>query len=171
MITIGNGVREEEATAPGMLRGCHRRIRHFAALASRLAASPDAPAGEIADAAASIHRYFTVALPLHHADEEESIRPRLPRTPGLERALASMQEQHQGLETRLATLVPLWSGLAAQPETAGGLAESVRRATADFEAACEEHLHLEEEAIFPAIDELPSTEIDAILSEMRARRA
>lgn len=171
MIQIGRGGREDETSAGGLLRGCHRRIRHFAALATRLAESPDARPEEIADAAASIHRYFTIALPLHHEDEESSIRPRLPQTPELARALTTMHEQHDELETRLSKLVPVWDRLAREPATVRDLATELRDATAGFEAACEVHLQLEEAEIIPAVDALPATERDAIRAEMRERRA
>src|SRR4051812_30710357 len=58
------------------LLDCHSRIRRFSTLAIRLAEA-DAPPNEIAETAAAVHRYFTVALPLHAADEDLSIAPRL----------------------------------------------------------------------------------------------
>ena len=32
---------------------------------------------EVVQAASGAHRYYTVSLPLHEADEEETVRPRL----------------------------------------------------------------------------------------------
>ncbi|HEU5061001.1 MAG TPA: hemerythrin domain-containing protein, partial [Kofleriaceae bacterium] len=80
------------------LLACHDRIRTFVALAGRAAAGAGAP-GEIAEACRRIERYFREAMPLHVADEEESILPRLRgREAALDRALAEMHEQHSAHE-------------------------------------------------------------------------
>lgn len=170
MIGIGQG-REDESSVAGMLRGCHRRIRHFAALATRLAASPDAPRAELADAAAAVHRYFTIALPHHHADEETSLRPRLSQRSELARSFETMAEQHLDLDVRLARLVPLWARLAREPGAASDLTAALVDATAGFESACETHLALEEAGILPAVESLSPADAAPILAEMRARRA
>src|SRR5688500_10721731 len=61
-----------------LLAACHERMRRFVRVAQSVAdASPTVPATEVADAAASVHRYFTVAFPLHGIDEEASLIPRL----------------------------------------------------------------------------------------------
>jgi len=67
----------EPEDAISLLLGCHQRIRHFTQVAFRLAQNPNAPAPDRADAARSVLRYFQIALPLHEADENESIYPRL----------------------------------------------------------------------------------------------
>ena len=36
-----------------------------------------APPEEIVQAAAAVHRYYSVSLPLHEADEDQTLRPRL----------------------------------------------------------------------------------------------
>ena len=60
--------------APGdavdLLLECHQRIRAFLDLADRLGPPGPDPAQAVADAAARVHRYFTLALPLHARDEE-----------------------------------------------------------------------------------------------------
>src|SRR5690606_33889983 len=60
-----------------LLDECHQRIRRFLALAGEAAAHRGAPSSETAQACADVERYFKEALPLHVADEEESITPRL----------------------------------------------------------------------------------------------
>ena len=63
--------------AVDLLLSCHYRIRHFTALAARLAEATAAPPDQIEQTAASVARYFRIALPLHKADEDGSIYPRL----------------------------------------------------------------------------------------------
>ncbi len=66
MLQIGQKPRTADADDPeAMLLDCHARIRNFSALSVRLASPDVAAEGEIADAAARVHRYYTVALPLH----------------------------------------------------------------------------------------------------------
>ena len=196
MIGIGKGSAHDETTAPGLLRGCHRRIRHFAALADKLAqrgasaqaegraasgklaqqgASAQAegraaPAAELADAAAAVHRYFTVALPLHHEDEERTILPRLRGDASLTEPFARMREQHVELDARLTKLVPLWARLAREPHGAPAMKDELAHATEGFAAFLEAHLLLEEETILPALDALAPSTQDEILREMRGRR-
>ena len=76
-----------------LLLACHMRIRHFGQLASALPGAQEAGAADVIDAAQRLHRYFTVALPLHVADEDESVRPRLDAhapPPGLRDAMEAM---------------------------------------------------------------------------------
>jgi len=63
--------------AVDMLIGCHQRIRHFTGVAIKLAHAQGATPEEVTQAAAGAHRYYTVSLPLHEADEEDTLRPRL----------------------------------------------------------------------------------------------
>src|SRR5687768_5521196 len=77
-----------------LLGECHERIRGFVALARRAATLRHVPADQIARACADVERYFSEALPLHVADEEESIAPRLRGlSPEVDDALAVMVQQ------------------------------------------------------------------------------
>src|SRR6185503_9035331 len=83
MLTTLGGPRPKRSgdELTGSLLDCHERIRRFTALALELGrvAPPGAPEAleQIREAAAGVPRYFTVALPLHSADEEQSVEPRL----------------------------------------------------------------------------------------------
>jgi hypothetical protein len=174
---IGIGKRRDEAASEGpveALLACHRRIRHFTGMAAALAGASRAPEREIAEAAAAVARYFDEALPLHAADEDLSIAPRLlaraPEGP-LRAALATMSAEHVEIEATLGEALPLWRAVAAEPAAlaghAGRLAELAARLAAHFEA----HLGPEEAVIFPALDALLDPEgRAAIHAEMRARR-
>src|SRR5512135_2411098 len=88
-----------QSTTPSeMLLACHQRIRHFSGVAVKLAHAHGVAENEIVQAAAGLHRYFTVALPLHEADENLSLHPRLRRAVPVEeltgRAADAMVDQH-----------------------------------------------------------------------------
>jgi iron-sulfur cluster repair protein YtfE (RIC family) len=152
------------------LIACHQRIRSFLALAARAADEGGAP-GEIADACQRIERYFRQAMPLHVADEEDSILPRLRgREAALDRALADMHEQHTAHEAALAAFTAAAAALAADPAEVARrrlLGESGRA----LEAELAPHLELEEAIIFTAMRRLLSgPELADLAGEIRARR-
>jgi iron-sulfur cluster repair protein YtfE (RIC family) len=158
-----------------LLVECHARIRHFCALARTLADAKDAPAAEIGEAALRVHRYFGEALPLHAADEEESILPRLRgREPDVDRELDTMvaeHREHEAAGSALARVVELSRTLAHDParlpELAGALREAAEQLTGHFEG----HLEREERVIFPAIRRHVDPDLDAwLVGEVRARR-
>jgi hypothetical protein len=71
------GPQKEISDIVDLLLECHERIRSFIGLAGRLANCGPVSDTEVSDAAARVVRYFSESLPLHVADEEESILPRL----------------------------------------------------------------------------------------------
>lgn len=150
-----------------LLLACHGRIRSFTELAARLASNEPAPEAEVADAARRVHRYHVVALPLHQADEEISIAPRL-EGGALAEPLAAMKREHVELDQILAGLLPLWEQLAKEPGRRGELSPRLSREVARMQALWSRHLAAEEELIFPALGRLP--DLARIAEEMRARR-
>jgi hemerythrin-like domain-containing protein len=173
-IPISSPVVPRQETPVDLLVGCHQRIRHFSAISRRLAETPDAPVQQVSEAAEAVYRYFHVALPLHEADENVSIDPRLhdAAPPELAQASEEMVRQHRTINALLQQLLPLWDALCREPEKLPGFAPRLRRLSIDFEQLWDVHLKLEEEVVFPAIDRwLPKSEVDAILREMRERRA
>jgi iron-sulfur cluster repair protein YtfE (RIC family) len=155
-----------EPGAPELLLECHARIRTFAALAVRLATAP-ASESELADAAARVHRYFTEALPLHVADEERSVAPRLRRlAPDTALALDRMEREHRAHDSLLAILIPAWASLRSEP----GAKTSLAADAAHLQSLLEEHLAAEERLVIPALARLPADELRALVDEIRARR-
>ena len=154
------------------LLDCHERIRRFTLLARKL--GQPAPVDEVAEAAAATLRYFTVALPLHAADEESSIAPRLAEgaTPELAELLGKMSAEHGPIHQVVADLVPLWQIVAAEPARHADLMPRLYAPAAWLGELFESHLRPEEELIFPAMNErLTPLATAEILAEMRARRA
>lgn len=172
IIGIGSGTkRAREEDAGALLVDCHARIRRFTALAGRLT-DEQASDPERAEAAIAVHRYFTVALPLHVDDEEESVVPRLRASAAAELsfALAEMARQHRALEAILDELVPMWAAIGSAPGSWRGEAATLSSGANALHLGFEDHLALEEKVIFPALASLPPEPRAAIVGEMRARR-
>lgn len=163
------GRRSHEApTMRDMLVDCHARIRKFCALARRL--SQGGPPEQIRDAAAQLHRYFSLALPLHIRDEEESIRPRLERLgdPTLSAALDDMMHEHVAADVALAELLDQWEAITREPSDARCFATYKPIVWLDRHLLA--HLRDEETRMFTALDLLPPAQWDAIVAEMKSRR-
>jgi hemerythrin-like domain-containing protein len=160
--------------AVDLLTGCHDRIRHFTGVAVKLAHAQGAAADEIRQAAAGVHRYYTVSLPLHEADEEETLRPRLAAVDDekVRHALLAMSDQHMALNDLLERLLPLLVMVRSNPETlhvAGAEMCQITRALEDMFRA---HLQMEEEVVFPVIRTALTDAAQAdMLCEMQERRA
>ncbi|MCC6644045.1 MAG: hemerythrin domain-containing protein [Polyangiaceae bacterium] len=156
-----------------LLLECHQRIRTFTALAARLAGAADRPHHEVSTAAAQVHRYFTVALPLHEADEEESITPLLLSEPGGEAVAAAtttMADEHRAAHELLGALEPGWARLAEDPRELARLAPALASTTDALAALFVRHLAREETEIFPRIAALTEEQRRALVTAMRTRR-
>lgn len=154
-----------------LLVDCHQRIRRFLAPARLGGSQQAAPADRVGQACADVERYFTQAFPLHVADEDESIEPRLRGlSPAVDVALDDAMRQHRQHDPALTALLRAVNLLRSNPED-----EVTRVATVDAAEALgnqlEAHLCLEERVVFPAIRELLSNETQtSIIAELRARR-
>jgi len=170
-----------EGSVEASLADCHKRIRHFCDVACRLAAAAGDPAqragvtqDEVAQVARGVARYFGEALPLHEADEEQSLRPRLgARDAEVDAALELMHLQHERLHDPTRRLIALASTLSEQPELLEdpATAAALEDAAGELSAGFAEHLDLEERVILPAIGSLlDDQERSAVREEMRSRR-
>ncbi len=152
-----------------LLLSCHAKLRHFSELSLALATRADLGREEAADASVRLLRYFRIALPLHEADEEQSIGPALLATPArslVEDALGTMAAQHQQLHEILEALMPAWEQVEAEPG-------AERPALADARALAtllDLHLGLEEQTIFPSILGIDPAKRKLLYVEMRGRR-
>ena len=154
-----------------LLLECHGRIRRFTEVARRLGAAGADPAEQVREAAAQVRRYFREALPLHVADEDETIAPALAgRDPGVDAALAAMGAEHVEHGPALERVVELCGAVAQDPRAISELGAELAVAAAALDALFEPHLAVEERTIFPAIAALPAPEREALLAAVRARR-
>jgi len=159
--------------AVDLLTGCHDRIRHFTGVAVKLAHAQAAAAEEVVRAAAGVHRYYSVSLPLHEADEEESLRPRLNDIGDdrISHALLAMSDQHMAIDDLLERLLPLLVMVRNNPRTLQAAGAEMCAVTNALNEMFHAHLQMEEEVIFPAIrGSLPQSAQEDMLEEMRERR-
>lgn len=156
-----------------LLAECHDRIRQAMRGARGLAA---VAAGDpaIAPTAAAVHRYFSVALPLHSQDEDASLAPRLFAAgipADLEDAVTTMTAQHADIDMLLERLLPLWDRLQKEPGALDEVRQTLANHTARLDALWDIHLAVEEHYIFPRAALVLNEEARAaIVEEMRARR-
>lgn len=169
---IGLGKPPSPGDAVELLLECHGRIRSFLALARRLAEARGETPEALADAALRVHRYFTLALPLHARDEEESIVPRLRGLePALDGALDAMVREHAEHQLPLGVLVGACAEVARDPARQAHLAGTLAGAAGALAHHFEPHLAREEAVIFPAVRRLLDGSADAaIVRELRLRR-
>jgi len=159
--------------AVDLLTGCHDRIRHFTGVAVKLAHAQGAAPQEIVQAAAGVHRYYSVSLPLHEADEEETLRPRLGTVADekVRHALMAMSDQHMAIDELLERLLPLLLMVQNNPEALSAAGAEMCAIAKALDEMFRAHLQMEEEAIFPAIRaQLPDATQAEILHEMQGRR-
>jgi len=159
--------------AVDLLTGCHDRIRHFTGVAVKLAHAQGAAPQEIVQAAAGVHRYYSVSLPLHEADEEETLRPRLGTVADekVRHALMAMSDQHMAIDELLERLLPLLLMVQNNPEALSAAGAEMCAITKALDEMFHAHLQMEEEVIFPAIRaQLPDATQAEILREMQGRR-
>jgi iron-sulfur cluster repair protein YtfE (RIC family) len=165
------GQRTPTSDLVDLLAECHHRIRRFLALATKIATTRGAPAGEVRTIAGQVQRYFAMAFPLHLADEEEEIEPRLEGVSAdIDRALAQMHAEHALHEPKITRLVELCALLERDPRLIDAIRDRLAEVAAELTSDLEAHLVLEERLIFPALAQLPDADRKSIVEMMRARR-
>ena len=154
---------EDDVTS--RLRDCHARIRaHLAEAAAVARSSGDLEARRAG--AQAVLRYFTLALPLHAADEDVSVAPSLGAS--IARLAAELAREHVEIDGLIATLSADWARWAAGDPS---LATDVHAAALErLERLLHAHLEQEETVLFPAIDRLPAQARRSIVLAMAARR-
>ncbi|MCC6766482.1 MAG: hemerythrin domain-containing protein [Deltaproteobacteria bacterium] len=171
LINLSSRPAAEASSLVDLLGECHHRIRHFIGLACAVARRRDVPAVEAAQACADAMRYFSEALPLHVADEEQSIAPRLrDRSPAVNDVLDALSAQHLRHDARIELLLRALAEVRRAPLDEA--AKSRLAAVAEpLQTEFEEHLALEERVIFPALrHEVPAETQTSIVDELRERR-
>lgn len=147
---------------------CHERIRTFSDGLSRIAALPDLQDPRVPAAAAQAHRYFSVGLPLHAVDEDESLAPRLRKAvPESGPLLDALHRDHVAIDACLATLLPLLQSLAEGRPVPHA---TFRAAVNVLRDVLLPHIEREERELFPLCAALPGADKLAIGRELVARR-
>ena len=155
-----------------MLEACHERVQRSLALLARLvdhvrAHGADAQASS---AAADVLRYFDLAAPHHHEDEERHVFPRLLASgdAGLVEAVTRLQADHHAMAGAWAVLrMPLQRWARGE----GTHDEADARAAAAFAALYADHIRVEEDLVYPAARrDADAAGLAAMGAEMAARR-
>lgn len=157
-----------------MLHACHDRVRRSLNLLRRLGerVSEGRLDDAVYSAAADVVRYFDLAAPHHHQDEERHIFPLLLSQcadPALREAVLRLQEDHRSMESQWASLRTALTALAGGHGEAFG-AEQIDAATR-FRELYERHTQTEEALVFPAACALADEQtLQAMGQEMAGRR-
>ena len=152
-----------------LLRACHEKVVRFTTLAQRLQAhvrqqGVDEQAGEAAQA---VLRYFTLAAPLHHADEDDDLFVAL-RALGhltLTARIDALQAEHDTLGQQWAEVRPWLEAIAA-----GQLPSAPGPDVDGFATRYRDHAHAEESDVYPHAAELSPAALKALADAMVARR-
>lgn len=151
-----------------MLIACHGRVRAFTDTLRKLAAYlPDHGCDDQAKRAAeNILRYFRLAAPKHHEDEEQDLFPALRQIGGsaLTATLDALEAEHQQLHGLWVRIEP---ELAAVAEGRGAVLADAEQFAATYQA----HAAREEREVFPeAVRLLDAQTLNRIGAAMTARR-
>jgi hemerythrin-like domain-containing protein len=140
-----------------MLLACHDRVRRSLDLLVRLVDRVALQGHDAAtrSAAQDVLRYFTLAAPLHHEDEEHNIFPVLLAQPDprLHEAVHTLQADHLQMAALWAALQPTlaaWSQLPDASPPSGQVSPAVRQQVDAFTALYASHLVTEEALVYPA---------------------
>ncbi len=157
-----------------MLEACHDRVRRSLALLTRLTAHVDANGHDAVSrsAASDVLRYFDIAAPLHHEDEELHVFPALlaQGEPALAALVERLRADHLRMAAQWAELRHMLSAWA-EGTAISAASEAERQRIADFGDLYASHLDAEEAQVYPAararIDGAPLARMGA---EMQSRR-
>lgn len=152
-----------------MLGACHERVQRSLALLQRLQAHLAAHGADAQarDAARDVMRYFDLAAPAHHEDEERHVFPALLAADAARHGplVARLLEDHR----RMAAQWPaVRAGLAAVAE--GRWTGREADAWAAFAALYDAHIPAEEEAAYPAARARLDAAAQAAMGDEMARR-
>ncbi len=153
-----------------LLMACHDRVRHYANLVQKLAAhiQENGADQQARDAAVAIMRYFDVAAPLHHQDEDDDLFPLL-----FQYGDDALREKIAAITAEHAELGALWQQVrACQSAIAEGSGTSLPGALAEtFARRYPAHAGIEDEQIYPLAEKLLSAaELAELGRRMSARR-
>jgi iron-sulfur cluster repair protein YtfE (RIC family) len=148
-----------------MLEACHERVHRTLDLLVRLQAHMQGHGADdqARQAASDVLRYFDIAAPLHHQDEELHVFPLLLQSSDAETVnlVSRLQQQHSEMEQR-------WESVRGKLQ--GGVLLS-QEEVRSFVSLYSEHIALEEQVAYPkAIERMSPAVLSSMGKEMSARR-
>lgn len=159
-----------------MLRACHERVQRMLSLLGKLQAHVvrNGVDEQAQQAARDVMRYFDQAAPLHHEDEELHVFPAAlsmgdaDATAGVKR----LQADHHGMEAAWRQLrVDLQALLDLPPSAPLTRAWQTAERVQNFSALYSDHIRIEEDLIYPAVEAgLTPESAERMGCEMAGRR-
>ncbi len=157
-----------------MLEACHERVQRSLDLLGRLVIYIDDKGhdAQTRSAATDVLRYFDLAAPLHHQDEEQHVFPLLlaQGNVSLQTTVLRLQADHRQMETLWAEVreaLLRWS----EPGCTETVGADTRAAIEHFRGIYAGHIEAEEGLVFPAARAAMSEATQAAMgAEMQARR-
>jgi hemerythrin-like domain-containing protein len=159
-----------------MLEACHERVARTLSLLARLQQHVDQHGvdDQARYAARDVIRYFDLAAPLHHQDEELHVFPGLLASSNriVVDAVGLLRSQHRDMETAWSSMRAALRLLLDAPAAQAGAGPTLSLDhVLQFTGAYESHIHLEETVVYPAAKALCSPErLQAMGEEMTNRR-
>ena len=153
-----------------MLAACHERVERMLQLLERLAEHLPTHGcdRQAADAARDVMRYFDLAAPAHHEDEERHVLPAL-RAAGDDAFAAQLQQEHRELQRRWvelrASLVLVQQGAWCAAATGTGFADWKA-----FAVLYRAHAAAEEALAFPLVQAATDAPAQRAMGEEMAHR-
>jgi hemerythrin-like domain-containing protein len=154
-----------------LMAACHERMERTLTLLERIGAhvATHGCDEQARDAAKDVLRYFTVAAPLHHEDEELHVLPRL-REQGNGELADRLLADHREMETRWAEIVPDLEAIRDGSMPAETLA-AARERWQTFAMLYRRHIDAEDHDAYPAASAAtPGTVMRVMGEDMAARR-
>lgn len=151
-----------------MLYACHEKVRRFCSQINMLPAYiAENGFNEIAEQAVKqIVQYFTVAVPLHHQDEEQDFFPLLLKyAPQAKSSIEELEKQHESLHENWLALNEEFARLKTNPQHIPN-EHLIKRFTDGYAA----HLAVEEPLFETGKQHIPTEELAEAGKRMAARR-
>ncbi|MEI6802677.1 MAG: hemerythrin domain-containing protein [Burkholderiales bacterium] len=158
-----------------MLVACHERVQRSLDLLRRLQQHlrDKGHDEDAAQAARDVMRYFDLAAPLHHQDEELHIFPPLlaAAAPDVRAVVRRLMQDHVAMEAAWTQARAVLAGIA-EPGTAGAaLTAAQTDALVRFAALYQQHIADEEGLVYPAAQSLLTPDdVRAMSLDMAQRR-
>lgn len=151
-----------------MLLACHDKVRQFSRLLHKLVAHVASQGADeqARNAALAVRRYFDVAAPLHHQDEDLDLYPALQHLgdPLLSEACRRLSKEHGPQHA-------LWQTVSSWLQTvASGEAPPPPAAVLLFADDAMRHADEEERLLYPQVKRLSAKDLAHIALAMSARR-
>ena len=161
---------EAEFAPMEMLLACHEKVRRFSALMIKLAKHVEQKGADqqAHDAAQAVLRYFDIAAPLHHDDEDLNLYPALCNLGDetLRSNIAQLQQEHDELNTLWGLTRPWLMSLSRAPWQRTEAPPSLYALGERYPA----HADREEALVYPHAAQLHELELATIGQAMISRR-